>query len=305
MRTGEVIAEAATHLQGLVGHRFDVLEVAKPVSPEAAVNLAKIVSKLSPIVGNLIEFNAIEYLNDIPVFAGHGEWQRQDPGFPDNIFAGTVQPTPGLEIKAWFPLATEITARFKGSQNQLAAGNTHVAMLAWLPEFLIFGKPVIVGAMVVSGLAVAQARDAHYHNLPDYLVLEPEDTAARTANLQQTNTAGYKFQGTAQQLAEAAQLVATWGPDGRVHSADAVYQERLRELTNRYPYRLDTNFAKLDRVDQADIEAFKVRVYALPFHGKTIGAWNRLLSSRNTDAIKAALRDAFGITDADSTVLVE
>lgn len=305
MNTAEVIAVASTHLQGLVGHRFDVLEVAKPVSPEAAVNLAKIVSKLSPMVGNLIEFNAIEYLNDIPEFAGHGEWQRQDPGFPDNVFVGTVQPTPGLEIKAWFPLATEITARFKGSQSQLAAGNTYVAMLAWLPEFLIFGKPVIVGAMMVSGLAVAQARDAHYHRSPDYLVLEPEDTTARTANLQQTNTAGYKFQGTAQQLAEAARHVRDWGADGGVYSADAQYQEKLRELTNRFQYRLDTNFAKLDRVNQADIEAFKARVYALPFHGRTVGAWNRLLSSRNDDAIKTALRDAFGITDADSTELVE
>lgn len=305
MNTLEVLAEAAAHLQGLVGHRFDVLEVAKPVSPEAAVNLAKIVSKLSPLVGNLIEFNAIEYLNDIPVFEGHGEWRRQDPGFPDNVFVGAVQPTPGLEIKAWFPLATEITARFRGSQKQLVAANTDIAMLAWLPEFLIFGKPVIVGAMAVSGLAVARARDTHYHHLPDYIVLEPEDTTARTANLQQTNTAGYKFQGTPQQLAEAAALVATWGADAGTHSADAAYQERLRELTNQFPYRLDTNFAKLDRVDQADIEAFKARVYALPFHGRTIGAWNRLLLSRNVDAIKTALHDTFGITDADGSELVE
>lgn len=249
MNTDDVIAEAAIHLKGMVERRFDVLEVAKPVSPEAAVNLTKIVSKLSPLVGNLIEFNVIEYLNDLPVFAGHGEWQRQDPGFQDNIFVGSVQPTPGLEIKAWFPLATEITARFRGSQNQLAAGNTHVAMLAWLPEFLIFGKPVIVGAMVVSGLAVAKARDAHYHNPPDYLVLEPEDTTGRTANLQQTNTTGYKFQGTAIQFAAAKRLVAKWGAGGRFYSADAIYQERLRELTRRYKYRLDTNFAKMDRVD--------------------------------------------------------
>jgi hypothetical protein len=305
VKTADVIAEATTHLQGLVGHRFDVLEVAKPVSPEAAVNLAKIVSKLSPIVGNLIEFNAIEYLNDVPVFAGHGEWRRQDPGFPDNIFSGTVQPTPGLEIKAWFPLATEITARFKGSQNQLVAGNTHVAMLAWLPEFLIFGKPVIVAAMVVCGLAVAKARDEHYHDLPNYLVLEPEDTTTRAANLQQTNTAGYRFQGTLKELAEAAQLVATWGAGGRAYSAERVYQDRVRELASRYHYRLDTNFAKLDRVDQKDIEAFKANVYALTFHGRTIGDWNRLLLSRNVQAIKIALRDTFGIADADGTALVE
>jgi len=305
MNTGGVLAEAEIHLKGMIKRRFDVLEVTKPVSPEAAVNLTRIVSKLSPLVGNLIEFNAIEYLNDLPVFAGHGEWQRQDPGFPDNIFVGNVHPTPGLEIKAWFPLATEITARFRGSQNQLAAGNTHVAMLAWLPESLIYGKPVIVGAMMASGLAIAKARDAHYHNPPDYLVLEPEDTTGRTANLQQTNTAGYKFQGSAAQLADAAQLVATWEPDGRTYSADAIYQARLRELTSRYPYRLDTNFAKMDRVDLDSIETFKKQVYALPFHGRSIGTWRRLLLSRKDEAIKAALHKTFNITDADSTTLVE
>ena len=34
----------------------------------------------------------------------------------------------------------------------------------------------------------------HYHKPPDYLVFEPEDTSERTANLQQTNTNGYKLQ---------------------------------------------------------------------------------------------------------------
>src|SRR6218665_460709 len=57
MNTQEVIALAREHLRGLVGHRFDILEVVKPVSPTVAVNLVKIISKLSPLVGNLIEFN--------------------------------------------------------------------------------------------------------------------------------------------------------------------------------------------------------------------------------------------------------
>ncbi|WP_265307014.1 hypothetical protein [Verminephrobacter eiseniae] len=56
MNTQEVIALAREHLRGLVGHRFDILEVVKPVSPTVAVNLVKIISKLSPLVGNLIEF---------------------------------------------------------------------------------------------------------------------------------------------------------------------------------------------------------------------------------------------------------
>ena len=295
MNTQRVIALARDYLRGLAGHEFDVLEIAKPVSPEAAVNLAKIISKLSPLVGNLIEFNSCEYLNDQEGFAESGKWQRQDPGFPDTIFAGTVTPTPGLEIKAWFPLATEITARFKDSQNHFAEDQTYVAMLAWLPEFLIFGKPKIIDIVVVSGASVAKARDEHYHNPPDYLVLEPGDTAARTSNLQQTNTNGYKFQGTPEQFSKAQALVRKWGKAGTAYLPTVAYQYLLRELMARFPYRLDTNFAKMDRIVHADIEAFKDRVYKTVFHGRSIGAWNRLLSKGDEDLIGRELADSFNI----------
>jgi len=303
MKTKEVIALARDHLRGLAGHAFDVLEVSKPVSPEAAVNLAKIISKLSPLVGNLIEFNSCEYLNDQEGFAAFGKWQRQDPGFPDTVFAGMVTPTPGFEIKAWFPLATEITARFKDSQNHFAQDQTYVAMLAWLPEFLIFGKPKIIDIVVVSGASVAKARDDHYHNPPDYLVLEPGDTTARTSNLQQTNTNGYKFQGTPEQFREAQTLVQAWSDDGSTYLPTPAYQTLLRELTNRYPYRLDTNFAKMDRIVHKEIEAFKNRVHNTTFHGRTIGAWNRLLSRGDENLIKRTLEASFNIRDEGQVII--
>jgi hypothetical protein len=69
-------------------------------------------------------------LNKREEFGAAGHWIRQDPGFPDTIFQGTVDPMPGFEIKTWFPLATEITARFKDSQNHFTRGNTYVALLA-------------------------------------------------------------------------------------------------------------------------------------------------------------------------------
>lgn len=303
MNTQEVITLARDYLRGLAGHEFDVLEVTKPVSPEAAVNLAKIISKLSPLVGNLIEFNSCEYLNDQAGFAEFGQWQRQDPGFPDTIFAGTVTPTPGFEIKAWFPLATEITARFKDSQNHFAQDQTYVAMLAWLPEFLIYGKPTIIDIVVVSGASVAKARDEHYHNPPDYLVLEPGDTTARTSNLQQTNTNGYKFQGTPEQFREAQALVQGWGGNGSAYLPTVAYQELLRELIARFPYRLDTNFAKMDRIVHPEIEAFKERVYGTTFHGRTIGAWNRLLSRGDEAVIKRELEARFNIRDVGQPVI--
>jgi len=303
VQTQEVIAIARKHLQGLAGHDFDVLDVKKPVSLDAAINLAKIVSKLSPLVGNLIEFNTVEYLNDQKEFAEYGQWRRQDPGFPDTVFDGLISPTPGFEIKAWFPLATEITARFKDSQNHFANDQTYVAMLAWLPEFLIFGKPKIIDIVVVSGKTVAKARDDHYHKPPDYLVLEPEDTTSRTSNLQQTNTNGYKFQGTPAQFEEAKELVTRWGDGKRTYLPTPEYQALVRELLGRYTYRLDTNFAKMDRIVHPEIEAFKKKIYGTELHGKTIGAWNRLLSQGSEDVIRQELAERLQITDAGPPVV--
>lgn len=300
MNTKDILELGANHLTGLNGHVFDLLTVSKPISPDAAINLSKVISKLSPLLGNLIEFNTVEYLNDQEDFQGLGAWKRQDPGFPDTIFVGDVAPIPGFEIKAWFPLATEITARFKDSQNHFQHDETHVCMLAWLPEHLIFGKPKIIDVCVVSGQSVAKARDDHYHNPPDYLVLEPEDTTARTSNLQQTNTNGYKWQGTSSQFAEATEFVSSWGPGGRTYQPTPEYQQKLRELIQQFPYRLDTNFAKMDRIVHGGIEAFKTRVLGTAQHGMTIQQWARLLNRGTESQVRRMLSDKFNIIEEDT-----
>lgn len=305
MDTKTVISIASGHMRSLTGHTFDVLTISKPISPDAALNLAKVISKLSPVLGNLIEFNTVELLNAQPDFGFFGKWKRQDPGFPDTIFEGTIFPTPGFEIKAWFPLATEMTARFKDSQSHFSGDNTYVAILAWLPEFLIFGKPQILGACVVSGLSIAQARDIHYHNPPDYIVLEPEDTSTRTRNLQQTNTNGYKWQGTPDEFDEAKQLIEDWGEKGFIYQPTVEYQRRLRELTSKYKYRLDTNYAKMDRIEHDEVEEFKRSIYAIEVHGMTVGQWNKLLSSNNDSHIRYALEQYLDIKKEDVGELLE
>lgn len=297
MNTKDVIRLASQYLDDLCGHSFDLLDVSKPISSDAAVNLAKVISKLSPFLGNLIEFNTVDYLNKQKVFVPFGVWERRDPGFPDTVFIGNIKPTPGLEIKAWFPLATEITARFKDSQNHFQLDQTYVALIAWLPESVIYGKPRILDVCVVSGHSVAKARDEHYHNPPDYLVLEPEDTTQRTVNLQQTNTNGYKFQGTKEDFFEAEEIVKSWGDDGRIYRPTPEYQEFLRQLIKRFKYRLDTNFAKMDRIVHPDIENFKKLVYGTEFCGMEIGQWNKLLTSRRDQQIKAALQRYLGVKE--------
>jgi len=307
MNTAEVIKRASTHLGTLPGHVFDVLSVAKPVSPEAALNLAKVVSKLSPLVANMIEFNTCEFLNEQPEFKPHGRWRRQDPGFPDVVFDGKVQPQPGLEVKAWFPLATEITARFKDSQNHFLDDKTYVAMIAWLPEYVIFGRPKIMGVVIASGASVAAARDAHYHNPPSYIVREPEDTSRRTRNLQQTNTNGYKWQPLDDlaaeriRIQEAEKLLATWGASAKAYSPDPTYQDKLKVLMGKFGnYRLDTNYAKMDRIGHSGVEAFAERIYATDFHGLSIGQWNTLLSRGSDAEVRAVLAKKFDIKDVDA-----
>ncbi|MCZ4366638.1 hypothetical protein [Sulfitobacter dubius] len=288
--TKEILRIAGEHLEEMSGHEFDVLTVEPPVSPEAAVNLSKIISKLSPILGNLIEFNVVEFLDDQEEFKGLGTWKRQDPGFPDAIFDG-VTPQPGFEIKAWFPLSTEITARFKDSQNHFTEDNTNVCMLAWLPEKILYGKPRIVDVVIVSGRSVAEARDNHYHNPPHYLVLEPENTSSRTSNLQQTNTNGYRIQDpTPEQLRAAEELIASWGDDGHTYKPTGEYQAKLRELMNICNYRLDTNYAKMDRIVHPGLEAFKERVLASTFEGMTAKQWDQLF--RLSSKAEAKLRKA-------------
>jgi hypothetical protein len=305
LTTKQAIELATEHLKELSGHVFDLLTVTKPITPDAAVNLSKVVSKLSPLLGNLIEFNTVEFLNEKEDFQGLGEWRRQDPGFPDTVFDG-ITPTPGFEIKAWFPLATEITARFKDSQNHFLEDNTYVCMIAWLPEHIIYGKPYILDVVVVSGASVAKSRDDHYHNPPDYLVMEPENTAARTRNLQQTNTNGYKLQANDPALlAAAAKQVDSWGADGRTYSAEAGYQAKLRELMGAFPYRLDTNYAKMDRIVHTDLETFKRRVMGTQVHGMTVREWERLFRCNDDARIKRVLLERLAITEGDPDQLLE
>lgn len=305
LTTQEIIKLGSAHLNELKGHIFDVLTVEKPVSIEAARNLAKIISKLSPLLGNLIEFNIVEFLNDQEEYKELGEWKRQDPGFPDTIFTG-IDPTPGFEVKAWFPLATEITARFKDSQNHFEYDQTYVCMLAWVPEMLIYGKPKIIDVAIFSGASVAKARDDHYHNPPDYIVLEPRDTTARTRNLQQTNTNGFKWQ--AGDFETAEKLVKSWGENGGVYSPSAEYQKRLRQLMATQTYRGDTNYAKMDRIEHAGIEAFKDRVLAQKMHGFSIKEWASMISAdadREQRVLEKHLAENLKIRDRDIDDIIE
>lgn len=270
----DALTRANKEIMGFKGQTLDILEIKRPRNVEYAQYLAKIISKISPLIGNMIEFLIVEKLNEAD-WQGLGKWIRQDPGFPDAVFQGELEPSPGIEIKTWFPFATEITARFKESVLYFEKDQTNVAVVAWLPEFLICGRPKIIDIWIGSAKSIAQARDRHYHSPPDYLVFEPEETSFRAANLQQTNTNGYKFQGSEKLLKEAMGDIKKWGEDGLIFSPDSNYQKKIKGLLGKYPYRLDTNFAKMDRIKHPGLEKFKARMLTMEINGKTILEWSK------------------------------
>ncbi|MBI5301814.1 MAG: hypothetical protein HY868_06740 [Chloroflexi bacterium] len=287
MEYREALHIATQEVLALKGHTVDVLTIKRPTEIQGAVELAKIVSKLSPIIGNLLEYAMVAYLNTSHEWSPHCHWVRQDPGFPDAVLQGMNDPQPGIEIKTWFPLATEITARFRDSQTAFKFNQTKVAMLCWMPEYVIAGQPKIIDVWIGDAIEVAQARDNHYHNPPHYVVMEPEDTRKRTRNLQQTNCNGLKFQGNASQLKKARAVVETWGTTGLTYRTERKYQARLRTLTGQFPYRLDTNFAKMDRIVLPGLEEFKSRVLETTYLGRTISQWLTAIENAEVNALTA------------------
>jgi len=298
-----VVEEASNRLRTMEGHEFQQITIHKPTSMFEAVNMVKISSKVSSLVGNLFEIDAAELLAADPVLGRLGPWIRQDPDFPDVLLNWNKEIKPGFEVKAWYPLSTEITGRFKDSQLAFANDNTYVVLFAWLPEHLLFGKPRVLKIAIVSGKSIAAARDNHYHNPPDYLVIEPRDTSARTKNLQQRNTSGYKWQSG--NLDKAHEVVASWGENGQQYKPAPEYQEYLAELRSKYTYRLDTNYGKMDRVVAAGVESFKTDVLNMTIEGKKISDWIKVFRARNPENTAKALDAAFDIPGELKTTAVD
>lgn len=294
MLPAEVISEASNVLLGLEGHLFKQVALSKPTTMFEALNMIKIVSKISPLVGNLFEIDAVESLKDHKRLGALGDWIRQDPDFPDVLLNWDLDTKPGFEVKAWYPMSTEITGRFKNSQNAFVDDATNVVLFAWLPEFFLWGNPKIVKIAVVSARAIAAARDEHYHDPPDYLVVEPHDTSTRQRNLQQRNTEGLKWQSG--DLDEARSIVDSWGKKGAKYQPTPDYQELIADLRRRFRYRTDTNYGKMDRVVSEGVEDFKTSVLGIEVAGKTVLQWSQFFGNATDAAIISELRSTFKVS---------
>lgn len=270
------LSVAQETLEELAGEDVDAIEI-KSVEADEAPFLARIVSKLSPMVGNLMEQRIASILNEA---ASEGyEWHRQDPGFPDAVLIDRASNKilAGYEIKAWFVLSTEITGRFRESVNLLLGQNINVVIVAWCMSNLVFGEPKILGTLIVSGEELARSRDSHYHKPPHYLTIEPNDTSGRTANLQQSNVNGYRLQ---EEKSDPDRLKDALNKDyTTLDACSDEAQAEVAELMRNLEYRLDTNFAKIDRVANKDVEDFKTKIMNSNYLGKTISSWKTVFAN--------------------------
>jgi hypothetical protein len=265
-----------------VGNTIATLSV-NSLKSEDAPFLALVISKLSPIIGNLLERKITELIEE---GAQHGlKWQRQDPDFPDVVLMDHDGKSTGAgyEVKAWYALSTELTARFRESYTLLAMRNVRVVILAWTMSHIVYGSPVVLDVLSVDAVSVAEQRDIHYHKPPQYLTVEPQDTTRRTRNLRQTNVNGYRIQESDPgRLAAAQELTAKHpGHTARPHTPEA--QALNQELMNSFAYRLDTNFAKVDRIDHPEIEQFKSTVLDRMEHGHKVSQWARILKDLSNE----------------------
>ncbi len=261
----QILATGGAALARFKGRVIEVFDVVKPADLIHALHLAKNGSKLSPLFANTCELDLTLELNAEAAWP-QGKWVRQDPTFPEVIFdSEEITPTPGIEIKVWFPLTTEITGRFKESVSRFAQDQTNIAVLAWLPEHILYGKPVIL------------------------------DTSARTRNLRQTNTTGYKFQDTPELLVRAKEVMEQLGIEAEF-AFTAEYQRKLKELRSKFTYRSDSNFSKIDRIGHEGLEAFKTRVLNTTLAGRTINEWRTVFrSAARSDNARAAINGLIGL----------
>lgn len=276
----EEFRRAREALAVLAARPVDLLTV-KSLGPDInAVLIAKNISKLSPFVSTQLENAVIETLTEVPGAEGLS-WQRQDPGFPDaGLTYEGVQTGHGIEAKAWYVCGTEITARFKASQTVLIGKRVYVIVVAWIMSDIIFGTPTILDYELFDAGDVARVRDEHYHRPIQYVVVEPEDTTDRTANLQQANVMGFRLQTTDDARMQAMKVLLG---DRWEHPHTDWSRSMVKVLRQNLDYREETNFGKIDRIDHPGIEAFKARVLAMDYQGRTVSQWTAIIRGLASD----------------------
>ena len=60
----------------------------------------------------------------------------------------------------------------------------------------------------------------------------------------------------------------------------------VKTLLRQFSYRLDTNYAKIDRIQHQDLEDFKSAVLAKELFKKSIKDWKKEIANPKTDTME-------------------
>ena len=255
--------------------------VPEPKMRKAAIPTG-ILAKFTPVLSNLLEVYLVERLNEYndanEVWKGH-KWVNQDPYFPDCILVNKDNHDPtkvshgvmGIEVKMWYPMATELTARMNESQAVPGLENSLLLIATWMPKKLLWGDISTIDVGIFDLLEVIRARDEKWFRPPTALITEPYDTTTRTANLQQTNVIFWELQDGAEACHKE---VKTWS--SKKYSTDDVMQGKIRQLIKLGSYRQENNNRnKIQRIGHKKINKFRKEVGDSEVCGKTLSEWRK------------------------------
>lgn len=253
--------------------------------PGEAPYLSTLLPRLAPLIGNMLERRVADILNkDVR----HGfRWVTQEQEIPDTCLMspGNISTESGFEVKAWHALSTKITSRFRVSTQQLKGRSIRLLIISWMMSKVLYGVPTILDVLSVDAYSVARLRDLQYHQPPEYLVVEGEEPPHEPGKLYRSQLNGYRIlERDPKTLEDAVALVASH-PNCKSPLETEGARSLNKLLLERYEYRLDNKFGKIDLARHAEIETFKESVSRMEPYGHPIKEWPNILrglQSNNT-----------------------
>lgn len=217
---------------------------------------ATIVSKLSGFLSNLVEISVSHWLNK-NILDKDMEWKRVEGSFPDvQLYRKGVKTKYGLEVKVVCSGAQEASARFRHSREMLDEGSVLVCLFAW--RVSDDGEVNFFTSWFMDAAILADIRD-QYVTLPKGIYQWP-DNSGQKMNTQQSDVRYLTLQNQRKYLVAASQMVMKWKEDNPCKTKPHEQKEIMILLGEKFGYKNDTNFGKLQRINDETLKKFLKQV---------------------------------------------
>jgi len=215
------------------------------------------ISKISTFMSYIIEFCIIYMLNDSLINKDLFVWKRKEKEFPDAqlIFKHSEENSNmGIEIKVISCYAEEASARYRHSANLLNFGEIYLSIFSWK---IISEKPFIKDVLIIESRELAESRDKSYYNPPKRILVQPNNTKQGNNN-KQTEVKYYTWQKSQseEKEKEAESLTEKWKNENKDKKTPWEQNSLNEKLKQKYNYRSDNNFGKLQRINHPKLKEF-------------------------------------------------